>query len=636
MSLPSSVDVAIIGAGAAGLGAANALKNSGLSVLVLEARDRVGGRAHTIMASPDVTFDVGCGWLHSADQNSFVKIAEQLGFEINRSLPPWRERAYGKAFPQDDRDEFIRALDAFYDRAEQAAKEAERSGRDGPANLCLEPGNRWNPMIDAISTYINGCELDQVSLLDMDAYEDTDLNWRVRRGYGALIAAYGATCPLALNCEVTLIDHSAKRVRIETSQGTLTADKVIVTVPTNLIADEAIRFHPPLPAKVDAARGLPLGLADKVTLALDEPEALPKEGNLRAATMRTAMGTYHIRPFGQPCIEGFFGGRFAQSLEDAGPGALAAESINEIVSILGNDFRRKLKPLAESRWAHDPFARGSYSHALPGHAGDRAVLAAPVDGRLFFAGEATSPEFFSTAHGARDSGERAAEEVIGFAREQIAYVPGSAARGEHRILEGVILGLEIDVIGGRIGWLRLTGQRDDDDLVLPVDIERLAREADGNHRTVWINPPAIAVSRRPVAIGVGAKGKCRTSCMFDPVRREYSRAVNDAVAQKEDAEAAEIPQRYPRAAASDLLPGFGFQRIECVKLHAEAGPDRLGHVVGQGFSCGRRYQAAEDIGIAGIVVELTAGPMFGFQTPHQRQNASRNLVTKRFAVTINV
>jgi monoamine oxidase len=412
MSLPSSVDVAIIGAGAAGLGAANALKNSGLSVLVLEARDRVGGRAHTIMASPDVTFDVGCGWLHSADQNSFVKIAEDLNFEINKSLPPWRERAYGRAFPQDDRDDFIRALDAFYDRAEKAALEAEQSGRDVPASLFLEPGNRWNPMIDAISTYINGCELDQVSILDMDAYEDTDLNWRIRRGYGTLIAAYGATCPLAFNCVVTLIDHSAKRVRIDTSLGTLTAGKVIVTVPANLIADEAIRFHPPLPAKVDAARGLPLGLADKVTLALDEPEALPKEGNLRAATMRTAMGTYHLRPFGQPCIEGFFGGRFAQSLEDAGDGALAAASIDEIVSILGNDFRRKLKPLVESRWAHDPFARGSYSHALPGHAGDRAILAAPVDGRLFFAGEATSPEFFSTAHGARDSGERAAGEVM--------------------------------------------------------------------------------------------------------------------------------------------------------------------------------------------------------------------------------
>ena len=86
--------------------------------------------------------------------------------------------------------------------------------------------------------------LDSVSILDFDAYEDTSLNWRVRRGYGALMAAYGASLPLALNCEVTLIDHSGKRLRIETSQGTLTADKVIVTVPTNLIADEAIRFSP--------------------------------------------------------------------------------------------------------------------------------------------------------------------------------------------------------------------------------------------------------------------------------------------------------------------------------------------------------------------------------------------------------
>ncbi|MBO4222797.1 NAD(P)/FAD-dependent oxidoreductase [Bradyrhizobium neotropicale] len=407
-SLPSSVDVAIIGAGAAGLGAANALKDSGLSVVVLEARDRLGGRAHTVQAAPDVVFDVGCGWLHSADKNSFVAVAEQLNFEINKTLPPWRERAYGKAFPQADRDDFMRSLDEFYERAWDAAQ----TGEDAPANRYLEPGNRWNPMIDAISTYVNGCELDQVSILDMEAYEDTNINWRVRRGYGALVAAYGASCPVALNCNVTLIDHSGKRLRLETSLGTFAADHVIVTVPTNLIADEAIRFSPALPAKVDAARGLPLGVDDKVVLALADAEAFPKEGNLRGATMRTEMGTYHIRPFGQPCIEGFFGGRFAKELEDAGDGAFAAHSIDEIAGFLGNDIRRKLTPLAESRWAHDPFARGAYSHALPGHAGKRAVLAAPVDGRLFFAGEATSPNFFSTAHGARDSGERAAKEVL--------------------------------------------------------------------------------------------------------------------------------------------------------------------------------------------------------------------------------
>jgi monoamine oxidase len=412
MPLPSEVDVAIIGAGAAGLGAARALANSGLSMIVIEARDRVGGRGHTILAAPNIIFDVGCGWLHSADQNSFVEIAERLNFEIDKGRPPWREQSFDAGFPPEERLDFINALDAFYERAHQAAYEAAKSGRDGAANICLQPGNRWNPMIDAISTYVNGCELDQVSILDMEAYEDTGINWRVRRGYGALMAAYGAGLPIALNTQVTRIDHSGARVRLETSQGTLSAGKVIVTVPTNLIADESIRFHPALPAKVDAARGLPLGLADKVVLALAEPEALPKDGNLRGATMRTATGAFHLRPFGQACIEGFFGGRFAQELEDAGDGAMAAQAIDEISALLGSDFRRKLKPLAQSRWAHDPFARGSYSHALPGHAPARAVLAAPVDGRLFFAGEATSSNFFTTAHGARDSGERAAAEIV--------------------------------------------------------------------------------------------------------------------------------------------------------------------------------------------------------------------------------
>jgi monoamine oxidase len=406
-SLPSEVDIAVVGAGAAGLGAARALEKSGLSLLVLEARERVGGRGHTILAAPGITFDVGCGWLHSADRNSFVPIAEKLNFEVDKTRPPWREQGFDAVFPQQQRLDFIRALDEFYDRAEQAA----RGGLDRPASSCLEPGNRWNPMIDAISTYVNGSELGRVSILDMDAYEDSGINWRVRRGYGALMAAYGAPCPLSLDTEVRLIDHSGPRLRIETSKGTVSSAKAIVTAPTDLIAEQSIRFHPALPAKVDAARGLPLGLADKVTLALDRPEALPSDGSLRGATMRTAMGAYHLRPFGQACVEGFFGGRFARELEDAGDGALAAQAIDEIVAMLGSDYRQRLKPLAQSRWAHDPFARGSYSHALPGHAGDRAVLAAPVDGRLFFAGEATSPNYFSTAHGARDSGERAAREA---------------------------------------------------------------------------------------------------------------------------------------------------------------------------------------------------------------------------------
>lgn len=408
MSFPSHVDVAIIGAGAAGLAAARALEGTNLSLLILEARGRTGGRSHTIGFPNGVTFDLGCEWLHSADRNSFVPIAHELGFEIDTTRPKWREQTGNIGFPAKDREAFLRAMDEFDARVEAASDLPQ----DSPASRWLEPGNRWNARIDSVSTYINGAELDRVSTYDMDAYEDTGVNWRVKRGYGALIAAYGAPCPLALNTRVKLVDHSGARVKIETSCGALTANKVIVTVPTNLIANETIHFHPALPDKIAAAAGLPLGLADKVMLALDGPDALPVDGHLYGATDRVGTGSYHLRPMGQPCISGFFGGSFARALGDKSVDALAAQAIDEIVALLGEDFRKKLHVLGSSRWAHDEFALGSYSHALPGHADAREDLAEPVDDRLFFAGEATSPNFYSTAHGAQETGVRAAKEVL--------------------------------------------------------------------------------------------------------------------------------------------------------------------------------------------------------------------------------
>jgi monoamine oxidase len=258
MSLPSAIDVAIIGAGAAGIGAARALEGKGLSVIMLEARDRLGGRAYTQQLSNGIIFDLGCHWLHSADRNKFVPIAEKLGFDIDRGRPHWSQQTFNIGFPQDERIAYLKEMDAFYDRAEAAAED----GPDRPASELLLPGNRWNAMLNCVSTYINGVELDRVSIYDMDTYEDTEFNWRVKRGYGVLVAAYGAPCPVAFDTRVTLIDHSSARIRIVTSRGTLTAGKVVVTVPTNLIANESLRFFPALPEKIEAARGLPLGLAD--------------------------------------------------------------------------------------------------------------------------------------------------------------------------------------------------------------------------------------------------------------------------------------------------------------------------------------------------------------------------------------
>jgi monoamine oxidase len=91
---------------------------------------------------------------------------------------------------------------------------------------------------------------------------------------------------------------------------------------------------------------------------------------------------------------------------------MTAFAADELAGLFGSDIRRQLSLLAASAWRGDPFARGSYSYALPGHADDRARLAAPVDNRLFFAGEACSPHFFSTAHGAYETGTAAAEAAL--------------------------------------------------------------------------------------------------------------------------------------------------------------------------------------------------------------------------------
>jgi monoamine oxidase len=167
-----------------------------------------------------------------------------------------------------------------------------------------------------------------------------------------------------------------------------------------------------LPDKMDAAAVLPLGLADKLYLRLDQAEEFPKDSHLYGAIDRAGTGSYHLRPFGRALIECYFGGHLARDLEAGGEMAFAAFATDELASLLGGAIRKRLHPIAASAWARDPYARGSYSHALPGHADARRTLAEPVDGRLFFAGEACSVHDFSTAHGAYRSGIAAAEAAV--------------------------------------------------------------------------------------------------------------------------------------------------------------------------------------------------------------------------------
>jgi monoamine oxidase len=407
--LRSEVDVAVVGAGAAGIGAARRLIEAGaVSVLVLEARGRVGGRVHTI-APAGFALDRGAEWLHSADRNPLSPLAQEVGFSIHRRPPEWLSRLRRSGETIEAEADWIATREAQYEaRRKAAAEPADRS----LASL-LEPDGRWNQLLDATSTWGNGAELDRVSVKDNVRYEDSGVNWRLREGYGRLFEALAQGLPLALETPVSCIDHSGRAIGLDTSRGTVTAARVIATVPTSILAAELLRFDPPLPDKLAAAAGLPLGVDDKLFISLSgSPPGIEPDTFLVGSTRSRETMTYQVRPLGRPAIYCFFGGRFAAALEREGEGAMFAFATAELAQLFGSDIRRHVAPLASTAWLQEPWARGSYSYARPGHAGDRAVLASPVDDRLFFAGEACSPNFFSTAHGAYMSGIAAAEAAL--------------------------------------------------------------------------------------------------------------------------------------------------------------------------------------------------------------------------------
>jgi monoamine oxidase len=402
------VDVVVIGGGAAGIAAARRLHDASIKCLLVEARSRLGGRAWTVTDESGFALDLGCGWLHSADRNPWAAIAQSQDATIDKTPPPWTRPPLEVSFPPEEHGNYRKALEEFYERVHRAGK----SETDMPASALLDPACCWNGLIGAISTYVSGAEPDRVSVKDLDRYDDSGVNWRVVEGYGTVISAHVANVPVMLDCAVHGIDHAGKRLRIDTAKGAISADQVVIAIPSALLSVERLVFTPALPAKTEAARALPLGLDDKLFMSLDGAEEFDKGVRLFGHTDRVATAIYHFRPFGRPLIEAYFGGQCAAELEAQGDEAFFDFAVTELTGLLGNDFARRVKPICHYSWGRDPFALGSYSYALPGFADCRAALAEPVDNRLFFAGEACSLHDFSTAHGGYLTGVAAADQIV--------------------------------------------------------------------------------------------------------------------------------------------------------------------------------------------------------------------------------
>lgn len=394
----------MIGAGAAGIAASRLLHDSGIDVLLIEARGRIGGRAWSIPLAGGA-IDLGCGWLHSAKRNPWTAIAKARGFAVETGTANWGTQWRDLGYPREDQQAFGDARDRW-----DASAHAALGGPDHPIAAFVQD-EAWRSLLDAISGYANGAPLASVSLHDWAAYEDasTEDNWSVREGYGTLIADHAAGVPLRLGTVATRIDRSGARLRIETTMGTIAADRVIVAVPTSVLARGDLTFAPALDDHAQAAADLPLGLADKVFVGVSGAVDWPADAHLIGDPRSAGSASYRLAPLGLPLIEAFFGGDRAAALEDGDAFAFVAD---ELAALLGSGIRARLVPLHATRWRHEAQIFGSYSHARIGRAAQRQMLATPVENRIFFAGEACSRVDFSTAHGAYQTGVAAAEAVL--------------------------------------------------------------------------------------------------------------------------------------------------------------------------------------------------------------------------------
>jgi monoamine oxidase len=400
-------DVVVIGAGAAGIAAGRELARLGKSFVILEARNRVGGRVFTDTSLGE-GFDAGAIYIHWAEKNPWRKLAQELGVSLlDSDQLPGSFRLYqdGETIPRGSRRSYATVGERFDPDIAPVP--------DIPMTTRVEAdGDDALRAVSNLARMALGEEAERVSALDYARLWSGD-DYVAPDGYGSLVTRAAEGLPVRLSTLVRAVDWTGQGVTIDTDRGALRARAVIVTVPVGVLRSERIRFTPRLPD--DTLRGLDglqMGALTKIALRFNgERFGIAPGTDLWDIAGPRATFDFECWPFNRNLIVAVFGGDHAREIVRMGETAAVDLALSRLARIVGEGARRAFVGGRLAGWSEDPFAQGSYSHALPGHADARALLAAPVGGRIFFAGEATGGENFGgamTAGGAYLAGEAAA------------------------------------------------------------------------------------------------------------------------------------------------------------------------------------------------------------------------------------
>ena len=403
------VDVAVVGAGAAGLAAARQLRQAGRSFVVLEARGRIGGRAFTD-TSLGIPFDAGAQYIHWAERNPWKRSADELGVPLQEdawSVPPLvyvNGVRLSEAERERRRGGFNRIWSALT-LGTAADKSFADAVRDAPAEVVAAAGG--------VTQFSLGEDPERVSIADYQELWSGD-DYLVPGGYGALVVRHGADIRVRLETPVTAIRWDGSGVAVDSPHGTLRAGAAIVTVPVGVLKAGGIRFSPELPDRIQGALdGLGMGAYTKIALRLDRARVGHLDGTDYFEVLDGVGATsFEFWPFGADLVLAVLGGDHGRRLCETGEPAAVDFVAERLAAMLGNRIRDAVRGGRLAGWWTDPHARGSYSVARPGHLSARTVLRETVAGRIWFAGEATAGGGAMTVGGATLEGERAAREVI--------------------------------------------------------------------------------------------------------------------------------------------------------------------------------------------------------------------------------